>query len=203
MSGRRLGVFGGTFDPPHLGHLRLAEACLRQLGLDVVLWVLTADPPHKQGHGISPVSDRLALVQAAISGHPGFALSRVDLDRPGPHWAADTVRLLAQQNPGAALVYLMGGDSLRDLPTWGRPQEFLAACTLGVVRRPGAEMDLAALEAQLPGVSNKVAYVDLEPVDISAREVRRRVRAGESVAKWVPALVADVIQARRLYRADV
>src|SRR5690349_12305263 len=135
----RYGIFGGTFDPPHNGHLALAQAALAQLHLERVLWVVTADPPHKQGRPLSPVADRLALVEAAIAGQPHFVVSRVDIDRPGPHWAADTVALLKQQYPRVDLVYLMGGDSLRDLPTWGRPAELLAKAMLGVLLRPGAE----------------------------------------------------------------
>ena len=131
----RLGIFGGTFDPPHFGHLRLAEAASRQLHLDRVLWVLTADPPHKHGQAISAVQDRLDMVLAAIGDQPAYALSRVEIDRPGPHWAADTVALLARHYPAAQLVYLMGGDSLRDLPRWVRPQAFLAYCSLGEIGR--------------------------------------------------------------------
>jgi nicotinate-nucleotide adenylyltransferase len=197
---RRLGVFGGTFDPPHSGHLRLAEAARAQLRLDKVLWVVTADPPHKQGQPLSPPADRLALVQAAIAGRPDFELSRVDLDRPGPHWAADTVRLLAEQFPGAHLIYLMGGDSLRDLPTWGRPLELLAHCTLGVLRRPQDAIDLTALEYALPGVAAKTVFVEAPPSPAASNDIRRRIAAGESVVDLVPAAVAEVIRARRLYQ---
>jgi nicotinate-nucleotide adenylyltransferase len=196
----RLGILGGTFDPPHNGHLRLAQAAREQLRLDKVLWVLTADPPHKQGQVISPIADRLALVQAALAGEPACELSRVDIDRPGPHWAADTVRLLARQYPGAQLIYLMGGDSLRDLPTWGRPLEFLAHCSLGVLRRPGDAIDLAELERVLPGVSAKVAFVDAPPLDIASNEIRARIRAGEPLADLVPEAVAHIIIERGLYR---
>lgn len=198
--GWRLGVFGGTFDPPHLGHLRLAQAARAQLRLDRVLWVLTPDPPHKLGQRLSPAADRLALVQAALTDEPAFELSRVDLDRPGPHWAADTVRLLAEAYPGAELVYLMGGDSLRDLPRWGRPLEFLSYCTLGVLRRPGAVIDLAALEAVLPGLTAKVAFVDAPPLTIASHVLRERARIGATLAGLVPEAVARLIQARGLYR---
>jgi nicotinate-nucleotide adenylyltransferase len=165
-----------------------------------VLWVLTPDPPHKQGQAISPAADRLALVQAAIASEPAYALSRVDLDRPGPHWAADTVRLLAAQFPDDHLVYLMGGDSLSDLPRWGRPLEFLSFCSLGVLRRPGAAIDLAALEAILPGLAAKVEFVDLPPLDIASHEIRRRVRAHEPLAGLVPEAVARLIAERGLYQ---
>lgn len=197
----RIGVFGGTFDPPHFGHLRLARAAYEQLGLDKVLWVLTANPPHKRGQRLSPIEDRLAMVQAALKGQAAFELSRVDIDRPGPHWAADTVRLLAQQHPGAQLIYLMGSDSLNDLPTWGRPMDFLAHCSLGVLRRPGDAVDLAALEAVLPGITAKVAFVDAPSVNIASHAIRRRVRSGEALTRLVPKAVEHVIRERGLYRS--
>ncbi len=195
----RLGLFGGTFDPPHNGHLRLAAAARHQLALDRVLWIVTADPPHKDD-SISPVDDRLALVAAAIAGQPGFEISRVEIDRPGPHYAADTVALLAAQHPTDDLVYLMGGDSLHDLPTWDRPLALLANCTLGVLNRPGNQVDLAALEAALPGLTQRVAFINEPLLPISASDVRRRVAAGLSVAGLVPPAVAALIAALRLYR---
>jgi nicotinate-nucleotide adenylyltransferase len=195
----RLGIFGGTFDPPHVGHLRLATAALEQLSLDRVLWVLTADPPHKQRNAISPVEDRLAMVAAAIAGQGAFEISRVEIDRPGPHWSADTVRLVREQHPGAELYYLMGGDSLADLPTWGRPQAFLAATQLGVLRRPGDEVDLAALEAVLPGVSERVRYIDVPPMDVASQDIRERVREGLPLEGLVPPAVEAIIDARGLY----
>jgi nicotinate-nucleotide adenylyltransferase len=196
----RLGLFGGTFDPPHYGHLLLARAACTQLDLDRVLWVVTADPPHKQGVEISPVGDRLDMVAAAIASEPAFALSRVDVDRPGPHWAADTVKLIAAQNPGAEMFYLMGSDSLRDLPTWGRPREFLSCCALGVLRRPGDDVDLAALEPVLPGVTARTTFVDVPPLDIASHDIRRRVRTGVGIAGLVPPAVAALIASRGLYR---
>ena len=195
----RLGILGGTFDPPHWGHLRLAEAARVQLSLDQVLWVVTARPPHKQGRAISPVADRLAMVTAAIAGEPTYVLSRVEVDRPGPYWAADTVALLAQQFPDAQLIYLMGGDSLHDLPRWVRPQAFLAHCSLGVLRRPGDAIDLPALEQILPGLTAKVAFVESPPIPIASHEIRCRAKAGLPLEGWVPEVVAQIIGERRLY----
>jgi nicotinate-nucleotide adenylyltransferase len=191
---------GGTFDPPHYGHLRLAQAARDQLSLDRVLWVVAADPPHKQDRRITPVRDRLDLVAAAIAGQPGHELSRVDVDRPGPHWAADTVALVAAQHPGAELFFLMGGDSLRDLPTWGRPREFLAHTRLGVLRRPGALVDLEALEAVLPGITGRVDFIAAPRLDVSAHDIRRRAAAGLPITGLVPPAVEALIAARRLYR---
>jgi nicotinate-nucleotide adenylyltransferase len=197
---KRVGVFGGTFDPPHNGHLALAHAAREQLDLDEILWVVTADPPHKRGSDISPVADRLELVRAAISGEPGMLPSRVDMDRPGPQWAADTVRLLQAAYPEADLVYLMGGDSLRDLPNWGRPQELLQYASLGVLRRPGAVFDLATLEAALPELTGRVNFVSAPRLDISSRQVRERLRAGLPIGHLVPPQVEALIDARSLYR---
>lgn len=196
----RLGIFGGTFDPPHCGHLHLVAAARRQLELDKVLWVITADPPHKQGNSIASVADRLAMVEAAIAAEPAYGISRVDIDRPGPHWAADTVRLLASQHPTDQLIYLMGGDSLRNLPTWGRPLEFLTYCALGVLHRPGDFVELSALEAQLPGLTAKTRFIEAERQPIASKEIRRRIEAGETITGLVPEAVARLIAERQLYR---
>lgn len=196
-----IGIFGGTFDPPHLGHLALAAAARGQLGLDRLLWVLTPDPPHKQGQVITPLEHRLAMVKLALAGHPEFELSTVEIDRPGLHYTLDTVRILAEQNPAAGLVFLMGGDSLRDLPTWHRPADIVSALhTLGVMRRPGDRIDLPALEAVIPGITAKVRFVDAPPVEIAASEIRSRVAAGQPFQQFVPPEVYNYIQNRQLYR---
>ncbi len=201
----RLGLFGGTFDPPHYGHLRLAEAAHQQLHLDKLLWALTAAPPHKHGNPISPVTDRLAMALAALAALPAHELSRVDIDRPGPHYSADTLALLAQQYPNDELIFLMGGDLLRDLPTWHRPLDLLRHCSLGVLRRPGDSIDsnlMAQLEHALPGLTAKVAFVDAPPADIASHTIRQRVRAGQSLEGLVPEAVAVIIRERSLYRED-
>lgn len=118
----RLGIFGGTFDPPHIGHLILAAEALAQLELDRVLWVLTPNPPHKTRRSLTPVALRYELLRAAFEADPAFVISWVDLDRPPPHYAVDTMRLLRQDHPRDRLVYLMGSDSLDDLPLWHMAQ---------------------------------------------------------------------------------
>jgi nicotinate-nucleotide adenylyltransferase len=198
----RIGIFGGTFDPPHLGHLILAAEAYHQLKLKHLLWVLTPLPPHKPGRPISSVEQRLILLQAAISGNPAFEVSRVDIDRQPPHYALDTVRILKSQVPDAEFIYLMGGDSLHDLPTWHRPQDFTAACDLlGVMRRPGDQADLNALEAAIPGVSKKVCFVDAPLLDISSSDIRRRISQGEPFRYFLPQEVFELIQAQGLYRS--
>lgn len=195
-----LAIFGGTFDPPHLGHLALCRAAYAGLGLDRLLWVLTPNPPHKRGRRITPLPHRLAMVELALQGQP-FELSRVDIERPAPHYAFETARLLAAQNPGADLLYLMGSDSLNDLPAWRRPADLLSALRyLGVMRRPGETPDLPALERLLPGLTSKVRFVDAPPMDISASEIRARVRRGEPFEHLVPPGVAAYIRENHLYQ---
>jgi nicotinate-nucleotide adenylyltransferase len=201
MSRARLGIFGGTFDPPHLGHLILAAECQAQLGLRKVIFVPTADPPHKRGRQFAPVADRLAMVESAIRDQEIFELSRVEIDRPGPHFALDTMKLLASRYAGNDLVYLIGGDSLRDLPEWNRPQEFIAACSaIGVMRRPRTRIDISQLESKLPGLSAKLEFVEAPLLEISSTEIRQRVREGGHYRYYLPNAVYEIIQERKLYR---
>ncbi len=195
-----IGIFGGTFDPPHLGHLILASEARSQLGLERLLWVLTPDPPHKRGQSIAPLNHRLEMVKLAIADDPQFELSAVEVNRPGPHYALDTVQLLAGQNPGKKLVYLMGGDSLRDLPTWYRPADFVSACDqIGVMRRPGDTLDLEALEKFLPGLTAKVRFVEAPLLDIAAREIRARIAEQRPFRYYLPVQVYDYIDKHGLY----
>jgi nicotinate-nucleotide adenylyltransferase len=196
----RLGIFGGTFDPPHIGHLILAAEAQDQLALDRLLWVLTPDPPHKQDRRVSPAAVRLELLQAALQDDPSFELSRIDLDRPAPHYAVDTVRLLRAAHPAAHLVYLMGEDSLHDLPTWHDPTGFLAAADeIGVMCRPGVDVGLAALESRLPGLTAKLHIIEAPLLEIASRQIRARVAAGRAYRYYLLPRVAALVQARRLY----
>jgi nicotinate-nucleotide adenylyltransferase len=196
-----IGLFGGTFDPPHIGHLILCAEARLQLDLDRLLWVLTPNPPHKQGQSITSLEHRLAMVVLAISDNPRFELSTVEMDRPGPHYALDTVKIISDQNPAADLVYLMGGDSLRDLPTWHRPADLVAALRyIGVMRRPGDSIDLPALEKTIPGLTAKVRYVDAPLLDIAAHEIRQRVADGRPYRYFLPPAVYAYIVEHNLYR---
>lgn len=196
-----IGVFGGTFDPPHVGHLVLADEGKAACGLSRVLFVVTGQPPHKPNEPVSPIDVRVAMVEAAIRSNPAFALSRADIDRPGPHYAVDTLRWLAERDPHASFVYLMGADSLRDLPTWHTPAEFVAACTLmAVMRRPDVNLDMPALESQLPGVTVKTRLFDAPLMDIAAHDIRSRVREGRPYRYLVSQGVADIIERQGLYR---
>jgi nicotinate-nucleotide adenylyltransferase len=197
----RLGVFGGTFDPPHLGHLILAAEARSQLELDRLLWVLTPYPPHKQNQSVSSLEQRLALVEAALAPDITFDLSRVEIDRPGPHYAADTIELLKQEYPDADIYYLIGGDSLHDLPTWHEPQRFLGQIAgLGVMRRPGDYINPTVLERALPGIDHKLLMIHAPLMEISSSELRQRIASGKPFRYYLPPAVYDLIVERGYYR---
>ena len=196
----RLGIFGGTFDPPHLGHLILAAEALDQLHLERVLWVLTPEPPHKQGQDRQSLDDRTEMLHIAISEYPEFLLSRVDIDRPSPLYAVDTVRILAGQYPQSELVYLIGGDLLHDLPGWHKPDELVqAASYLGVMRRPNDAVDLPGLEESIPGIGQKILNIDAPLMEISSSEIRERILAGRPFRHFLPVGIYFFIRERHLY----
>ncbi len=196
-----IGVFGGTFDPPHLGHLILADEGRWLLGLERVLWVVTAMSPLKDSPPGATVEERIAMVEAAIESEPAFELSRADIDRPQPHYALGTIEWLAERMPGAKFAYLMGADSLRDLPAWHEPERFVAACAvLGVMQRPSVEIDMDELSSMIPGIKEKVRFFNAPVVGFSAQEIRRRVAEGEPYRHLVPQAVAAVIGEQGIYR---
>ena len=198
---QRVGLFGGTFDPPHVGHLILASEARSQLGLSRVLWTVTPDPPHKQDQLITSLEHRLAMVRLAIEDEPAFEISDVELTRPGPHYTVDTIKLLAEQNPEAEIVPIIGGDSLNDLPTWHEPKELLfAAHWVGVMRRPGEKTDLQELERELPGISAKVHYVEAPLLEIASREIRHRAATGRPFRYYLPEPVYEYIEQHHLYQ---
>lgn len=201
MSPKKIGYFGGTFDPPHIGHLILASEAADQFNLSRLLWVLTPAPPHKQEQTITPLKHRLAMLQSMIADNPIFEISRLEIDRPGPHYAMDTVRLLAEQEPNTDIIFLIGGDSLWDLPTWRFSSDLVTAVSkIGVMRRPGDFSNLAELEAKLPGVTEKIMFIDALLQPVSSRELRRRIAAGKRVRYYVPPSVCEYIESHLLYR---
>lgn len=202
MIRERIGIFGGTFDPPHVGHLILAAEAQDQLRLDRLLWVLTPDPPHKQDQSISPLAIRMRLLMAAIGDNPSFKLCRVDMDRPGPHYAVDTVKILKKRHSSAEFYYLIGGDSLHDLPTWFQPQRLIELIDgLGVMRRPGDQVDLRDLEQRIPGLSAKICFIEAPLLEISARQIRQRIAAGRAYRYYVPSAVFRLIEDLQIYRS--
>jgi nicotinate-nucleotide adenylyltransferase len=197
----RVGIFGGTFDPPHVGHLVLAMEAQSQLKLERFLWVLTGDPPHKINNKITAVEHRLEMVKAAISADLSFELSRVEIDRPGPHYAADTMVLLNEQMPNDELVYLIGGDSLHDLPTWYKPQLLIESCgIMGVMRRVGDHIAWEKMEQSLPGLRKKVQFIETPIIEISSTEIRQRITDGRPYRYFLLPEVYQIIKNRQLYR---
>ncbi len=196
---RRVGILGGTFDPPHLGHLILAEYAVEALNLNCLLFVPAADPPHKQHEKNTPVAHRLAMLKLALGSNSRFTLSRVDVDRPGPHYSLDMVKIIQGQNPGAELYFVMGGDSLRDLPRWHRPAELVSLCRLAVMHRPGDGARPYMHEDVLPGLSERVVMIDAPLIGISATEIVSRWQKGLSIRYLVPDAVLDYMTAHNVY----
>jgi nicotinate-nucleotide adenylyltransferase len=196
----RVGVLGGTFDPVHLGHLILAEEARDQLDLSIVYFVPAGDPPHKRDHRLAPVDDRVRMIELAIAGNPVFRASRVDADRPGPHYTLDMVRIFQEQlPPGGELYFLMGYDSLAELPGWHRPAELLAACRLVALTRYDVPLDWDYLEASLPGIRQRVTLLDMPELEIASNQIQARVRAGRSIRYLVPEEVQRYIEQQGLF----
>src|SRR5215831_19222010 len=148
-----LGILGGTFDPPHIGHLLLAEAALDSCNLAKVLMVPAADPPHKRDHQVTPISHRMAMLKLAIGDNARLEISTVDIDRPGPHYTVDMLDILGKEFPGMDLYFAMGDDSLKDLLTWRDPAGILARARLIVMCRTLMQADLSGLKVALPEVN--------------------------------------------------
>ena len=203
---QRLGILGGTFDPPHYAHLILAQHAYEELHLDRVLFVPAGIPPHKDITR-TPVEDRLAMLRLAVDERPEFSISRVDVDRPGPHYTIDTVRILQDNHPDSELFFIMGGDVFRDLPNWDRPQELFATCKIAVavMRRPGVDgHDLRSdmHEDVIPGLQEYTIMLHSPLVEFSSTEIVDRLAQGRSVRYMVPPEVIEYIDTHGLYREN-
>ncbi len=196
----RVGVLGGTFDPPHHGHLILGEYAADSLALDKVLFIPAAEPPHKQTEYKTPVEHRLAMLALAAADNPRFELSRIDVDRAGPHYSFDTVQIVQQQNPAAEIYFIMGADSLRDLPLWYRPADFIRLCWLAVLRRPDVEASPTMHAALLPELAQRVVMIDAPQIEISSSDIRQRLQTGHSIRYLLPDNVRSYIQKHELYQ---
>ena len=199
MELKRIGIFGGTFNPPHIGHLILAETAADNLNLDRVYFVPAANPPHKMGMPRAPVEDRVTRVELAIDGNARFRLSRKDIDRPGPHYAVDMVSLFAEEYPQAELFFLMGSDSLRDLISWSRPQELLTMTSLVVMQRPSIYPDLATLTRELPQLLECLYFLNAPEIEVSSTQIVRLLQQNHSVRYQILPQVLDYLFEHRLY----
>ena len=203
-SGRveRIGILGGTFDPPHLGHLWLATLAADELGLSRVLLMPAARPPHKGGRVVSNVADRVTMTRLAITGDPILDLSLVEMERPGPSYTVDSlVQLRNKLGPGVGLVLVMAGDSLADVGTWRQPERLLELAEWAVAPRTGSPFpDRAALKERFGAGAARIHLLGGPTLDVSSSEIRRRVAGGRSIRYLVPRSVEEFIVDRRLYR---
>lgn len=195
----RIGVLGGTFDPPHLVHLRLAAVACETLRLTQVLFVTAGDPWRKRELAVTPAEHRLAMASAAVSGQEGFAVSDMEVQRPGPTHTVDTLRALRAEGH-ESIWFILGGDALADLPHWHAPRELIALARLAAAARPGSEIAEDHLERLVPGLAAVVDWLPFEPAAVSASAIRADLAAGRSVADRVPPAVLAYIEEHGLYR---
>ncbi len=198
-SAQKIGLLGGTFDPPHTGHLWLAETAREQLELDKVFFLPAGHPPHKRNDTITAVSHRTEMINLAIANNKFFSMETTDIDRPPPHTTYSLLPLLRQNYPNARFWLLLGSDSLSELPTWKRPLHLITQCRLATLPRPGVKVDLPDIEKSVPGIKNVTDLLGGPTLDISSSEIRYRIKNGRSVRYLLPGVVYEYIIDNKLY----
>jgi nicotinate-nucleotide adenylyltransferase len=202
----RLGLFGGSFDPIHFGHLLLAESCREQSRLDQVWFVPAATPPHKRQRELSPAVHRLEMLRLALGGHDSLQVTTLELDRGGISYTVDTLREVQRQQPGAELFLLMGADSLVDLPHWREPAEICRMAVPLVVRRAGAPEPAFELLRNVVSPDRLLAVqnhqVEMPVVGFSSSDIRQRVHERQSIRYLTPRAVETYIETHGLYREE-
>jgi nicotinate-nucleotide adenylyltransferase len=200
----RLGLFGGTFDPVHYGHLLLAECCREQCRLDEVWFLPAATPPHKQSRPLTPATQRIEMLQLAVGGHQPFQVCPLEIERGGVSYTVDTLAELARQEPGRELFFLLGADSLDDLPHWREPARLCQLAVPVAVCRPGAPPPnydvLAPLVPPERLAEIRRHLVNMPQIGLSSREIRSRIAAGEGIRFRTPRAVEKYIESHQLYR---
>lgn len=191
-TGRRVGILGGTFDPPHIGHLVVAVDVADGLALDEMVLMVAGDPWQKRGQGVSPAVDRLAMVEAAVAGVPGLVAGRDEVDRDGPTYTVETLEALRATEPGVELFLVLGTDAAAGLTTWHRWEDLSGLATVVVVDRPGSTLELG-------GGPVPVVRVPVPQVELSSTELRQRAADGRSLRFLVPDAVCAVVEERGLY----
>ena len=205
MATIRTGVFGGTFNPIHYGHLMMAEDAREAFALDEVIWVPAGLPPHKRDADLVSSEHRYALIERAIEGHPAFRISDIEMRRPGPSYTVDTLRQLQQDLPGRDWHFIIGADTLLELHAWKDIASLLGLCRFIPVARPGTSREIRAEDLSLPAPAARQLVNDLVAghlVGISSTEIRQRVRTGRSIRYLVPPAVAAYIAERHLYQPE-
>jgi nicotinate-nucleotide adenylyltransferase len=195
----RLGIYGGTFDPIHLGHLILAEQCREACGLDRVWFVVASRPPHKLGAKRSAVHHRVEMTRLAIAGHPAFEVSEIETSRAGPSYSVDTLAQIREQRPEDELFFLIGGDSLVDLPTWREPGRIASMATIVVANRPGADVEPPPTSL-FGSDARPLRFVSIPPIGVASQDLRARLSEGRSIRYMTPRSVEAYIEAHKLYR---
>ncbi len=218
----RLGLFGGTFNPVHNGHLAVARQSREALGFGQILFIPTGDPPHKPSHNLAPARDRYEMVRLAIESDPSLAISDIELRRPGKSFSVDTIRLLQQEyGQETTFSFLIGLDAFLDFPTWRDPETLLTLCNFVVISRPGISFQALSNMPLLPDLpEHSLADIDagrissfavslgarsltclrLPPSKISASDIRAKIKAGKSVANLLPPIVESYILRHHLYK---
>jgi nicotinate-nucleotide adenylyltransferase len=198
----KLGLLGGTFDPIHTGHLLIAQVTQDALQLDRVLFVPAGNPPHKQGQPTTTATHRQKMVELALADNPGFELCTVDLDRPGPHFSVDMLAIVRARyhlTPDD-IFFIIGGDSLADLPGWHQPAQLIRACRLVALHRPGYQPDVRDIEQELPGLSARLTWLPSPMIDLASSHIRAAIAQGRSIRYQVPEAVRVYIEQNKLYR---
>lgn len=200
---RRLGVLGGTFDPPHLAHLAMGAASRHALGLDRVIFVPAGDPWRKADREVTPSEIRVRMVRAAVAGLDWAEVSTVEVDRAGPSYITETLPLLAElEGEDTAWWFILGDDALEDMPHWHEPDRLLELARLALVWRPrGALVVPEAVRARFPGIEDRLDVVAMAPLAVSATEIRARVREGRPTEVLLPEAVRAIVDELGLYRA--
>ena len=200
MAMERIGILGGTFDPPHFGHLILAEYTREELGLDHILFVPVGVHPTKPSTR-KPLEQRLAMLGLAIKGNPHFSISMVDAERPAPHYSADTVSIIQEQYPSAQIYFVMGGDNLRSLPSWEYGDELVERARLAVMRRADEDISPNMHDDVMPNLSQKIDIIDVPLLSIwlSSTHIVERIKRGQGIRYLVPDTVRDYIKTHQIY----
>jgi nicotinate-nucleotide adenylyltransferase len=197
----RIGLLGGTFNPPHLGHLVCAQEAWDQLRLDRVLLVPVHTPPHKEADGDPGVEARVELCELAVAGDERLGVSRIDADVPGPSFTLDTLSRLHERHPGDQLTFIVGGDMAHSLPSWREPEAILELADLAVAEREDVRRkDIVERLSGLRGARERIRFFDMPRIDISSSLVRQRSAAGRPIRYLVPDQVAAAVERTRMYR---
>lgn len=200
--GYRIGIMGGTFDPIHYGHLVAAETARIELGLDKVLFIPTGLPPHKETRLVTDPSLRYAMVEMSIRNNKEFQVSRMEIDRKGPTYTIDTLRILSDFLPGQEIFFITGTDALKELLTWREPEEIISLARIIGVSRPGYDSQglLENILSKYPFMRDRVSLLEVPALAISSTDIRQRVLSGKSIRYLLPDEVRMYIEQNELYR---